>query len=402
MEARVLKKYWKIIVMSMVILLGISVHYMQMAKAINKGTVDFSIDTVTGDETLFDERIVQISYYDRYINNWAYVSKDGVKDVVDHQMSSSFYRAYEPFEMKHHLTEYRSFMRGKDLVRSSFYEDDTQLVYVKVPNNSKSILKGEPLPLTIERLMKDTNERVKFEAKALAKSGYSWLNVEDVRLADGIISVLVMGSSPNGETDLQLYTIDEATKQVTNTETLHETNREGDMSSTIYYYGEASLTGNTDYYVYQQSSWTYNEKTGHEEQLKSDYYMYDYATKQVETIEDAELFHTAFQHEDVFYGAMLEQNAVVLHAYHLAEKKWGEPLRMPLQVNGAEEDAKFVINFERTPHVQVIGEHVYAANPNGNTMELFVYALTGELLYSGLITAEGATDLAEMYVERIY
>lgn len=75
---------------------------------------------------------------------------------------------------------------------------------------------------------------------------------------------------------------------------------------------------------------------------------------------------------------------------------------MPLQVNGAEEDAKFVINFERTPHVQVIGEHVYAANPNGNTMELFVYALTGELLYSGLITAEGATDLAEMYVERIY
>lgn len=392
--------------MSMVIIFGISAHYMQLAKALDEEAVTFSIETVTGDEALLQDKVLQTSYYDRYMGNWAYVSTDGAKEIVDHQFGSSLYRAYEPFEFKRYLKEYRSFMRGKELIISQYYEDEQRLVYVTAPSGSKPILKGEQLVLVVDVLTKDTNERVKFEAKALAKSGYSWLQVEDVRVADGVMSVLVVGSGPSGETDLQLYTIDEATKQVTNTETLLETNDEGDMSSSIYYYGDTRVVGNTNYHVYQQNSWTYDEKTGHEKERRSDFYMYSYETKRIDVIPTTALgvVQESFQADNVFYAVTLDVDAAILHAYDLAGKKWAEPLRMPLKVNVTmEADQKFTLNFERTPYLQVIGEHVYVANPVGDTNELFVYALTtGDLVYSGVMTVEGASDLAEMYVEQIY
>lgn len=398
MGAEELKKYWKLLVMSIVIIFAISVHYMQLAKAIQLEDVKFSIETVSGDETELDSLVLQASYYDEYISKSVYISQDEGQEKSESYMNSELFVMYQPLLFEQYIKDYRSFMRGKEYILSNYVEDEERLAHVKTPNISTTIAKGEPLTFKIDILTKSTKERATFEVQALAKEHYNWQQIEDVYMADGELKLFVEGSTIDGKADLQLYTIDEQTKQITDVQTLSETGATNNRFSNISLYSDPRSVSNESYHVYQQKSWTFNETTGREEEIVGDYYVYSLLTDENELLPTAELenIQTVFQQGNNAYVVTEGTSELTLHTYQLQEKAWEKPVTVSLSTFISPE-------LDSAPYIQVKDEKLYVANPIGNTNELFIYDLaTQELLYKGVVKGEGINSRAEILIEQIF
>lgn len=394
MEARVLKKYWKLLVVSLVIIFAISGHYIYSAKALQSERVTFTIDPITGDESELDDLIVEVSSYDAYTSQWVYISKDGVRDVRNRYASNALFTSYEPLQFERYLTEYRSFMRGKQYDLNRYNEDGERLIYVKTSDLGRAIYKGEPIKFKVDVLQKETKKHTEFEATALAKSHYSWVNVVDVYAANGEVKVLVSGSFEDGGADLQLYTINEETQQVTASETLSEKVRKDRIFANVYYYGDTQSLANTAHYVFRESTWRYDEKKHEDEELTNDYFVYSVATKEIDALElpVKENIYTAFQQGDSFYLTVEGKDSLIVHRYYFEDKEWAEPLTIGLP-----------LDVERMPYLQANGDKLYIANPEMRKNVLSIYDFsTAELLYKGEIIGENVGPYAEVLVGQIF
>lgn len=389
-----MKKYWKLLLMSGVIIFAISAHYIQSARALEAERVMLTMETIAGDASELDDVTLQASYNGNYMSQWVYISKDSVRDVHNRYGVEQF-STYKPLLFERYLEDYRSFMRGKQYDLSRYNEDEERLIYVETSDLGRAIYKGEPITLKVDVLQKEAKKRTKFEATALAKSHYSWLDVVDVYAANGEVKVLVSGSFDDGGADLQLYTINEESQQVTASEVLGEVERQEEVSTNIYYDGDPQMVGNAQHYVYRKSTWRYDDMTGQEKTLSNDYYVYTLATNTIDELhlpEKRDMYHS-FQQGNHFYTVAHDGKSLTLYAYDLVKQRWVEPFTVEL-----------VIDTKRTlPYVKVNEGKLYVANQIDQLSELSIYQLeTADLLYKGQLTAEQTGPYTEVVVEQIF
>lgn len=392
MEARALKKYSKLLVMGIVIILAMSVHYFQTATALQLNKEKFQIETVAGNESELEDIMLQATYYDSYLSHWIYISKDGVQDVRERGYSSLF-TAYQPFQLDRYLQDYRSFMRGKNFDLSQYNEQDERVIYVNSPYLSREVYKGEQITFEVDVLEKDSQQHTTFTVTALATSNYDWLQILDVYAGKDEIQLLVSSSLNGRESSVQLYTISEQAQQIIEQETLLEAKNEKANSSNIMYYGNAFALENAAYYVLQSTMWHFSHETGVENKERGDYHIYSLETKEMTTlpVPDSKNIQTAFQQGEYFYAVATTLDELTLHRYHLRTKQWEEPLTI-----------KQSFTSDYTPYVQIKDGRLYVATPVKNTSELAVYdASTAELLYKGIIKGE-LSPQAEILVEQIF
>lgn len=162
-----MKKYWKFIAMSVVIVLTISTYYIQSAIA-NKN-FDYKIEKVSGNEAEIENLILEVSIpTNNYIWRNYSLTKDGlISQYGDSMVINAF--SPLPLSLNNQLGEYRSFVRGKNPY-SNFLINDNQMIYIGTENYNTKEWNKRAVNIEVEILDKETEKRQKLELTKIGRA----------------------------------------------------------------------------------------------------------------------------------------------------------------------------------------------------------------------------------------
>lgn len=121
-----MKKYWKVIVVIAIAVVGIGTFYVNSAISVSKYP-EFVIKKQSGDETEIKSLVVEGTYSGSVLNEGLKITADGSRYESDSSFIDLF-KGYNPPLIEQLQEEYRNFMRGKSGDISAFYEDKQFLV----------------------------------------------------------------------------------------------------------------------------------------------------------------------------------------------------------------------------------------------------------------------------------
>ncbi|MFB7160229.1 hypothetical protein [Lysinibacillus sp. NPDC056232] len=382
-----MKKYWKTILISLIIVTTIGSYYIQQAMA--KG-VSFKIETTSGNKGEIDNLILQASYQSGDIYRGLQISKDG-----SIYQSGSFIGELigrnNPLMFQKYIQEHRSFMRGKLLNSGQYFEDEDRLIYVIFPNDGRKKGRGNFLTLQIDTLDKHTNESSSFEINTPVQVSYDWINEEDVYVENGKIKILAT-SHLNGKEELHIYTVDESKKELEQDSILAKIESEEIGQASIRIFNEYIKVQNENYFLYMIEKYNYLEDD-ERETISSKMYLYNNRNNEVkEWTIPAELKpHTKSMilHGTDIFIPVHSANGLELNRYNIEKKQWEEPLnfKYPSIANDKEE-----------PFLQITDDKLYLVNRASDGHLFFIGDIrTSESLYEGKIIIENREKLDANY-----
>lgn len=200
-----MKRYVKLIIIAVVILLSIGVYYIQPMFSADERP-EFKIIANSGDETL-SENMVLKGYYSENVILGMGIGDDikiTPKGTTYYSDSSNRFQSQlsgSDYEKINQLQEdYRSFMRGKEPSLANFFEDDTLLAYAELTtNNYSSVTEDEEFK--IEVLNKKTNKESSFSVDLPKGTNYSYMYIEDIEVANNQLIIVTNGYSLNNENE---------------------------------------------------------------------------------------------------------------------------------------------------------------------------------------------------------
>lgn len=125
-----MKKYWKIIMISVVSIFSIGTFYINSVISAVE-LPEFVIESQSGDERLVDSIIVDGSYHQNPISKSFRMTSIGTVYYSELSFWEQLNGMQHPM-IEQLIEEHRSFMRGKSQQLRSFYEDEQFLVTVKL------------------------------------------------------------------------------------------------------------------------------------------------------------------------------------------------------------------------------------------------------------------------------
>ncbi|MDM5247935.1 hypothetical protein [Lysinibacillus sp. G4S2] len=387
-----MKKYWKTILISLIIVTTIGSYYIQQAMAKN---VSFKMETTNGNKGEIDNLIIHASYQNGDISRSLDISKDGSTN-----QSGSFIgelkSRYYPGMFQKYIQEHRKFMRGKEANPGQYFEDEDRLIYTIFSNKEG---RGDSFTLQIDILDKNTNESSSFEINMPDQVRYDWINEQDVYVENGKIKILAT-SYLNGEEELHIYTVDENKKELEHDSILAKLESEEVGRASIDIFNDYNKIQNENYFLYMVEKYKYLED-GEREIISSPMYLYNYLNNEVkEWTIPAELKpHTkslVLHGTDIFIP-VYSTNGLELNRYNIEKKQWEEPLnfKYPSIANDKEE-----------PSLQITDDKLYLVNRVSDGHLFLIGDLrTGELLYEGKIiigNKENRDADYSLFIEQVY
>ncbi|MFT9819161.1 hypothetical protein [Lysinibacillus sp. NPDC056185] len=390
-----MKKYWKTILISLIIVTTIGSYYIQQAMA--KG-VSFKIETTSGNKGEIDNLILQASYQSGDIIRGLHISKDGSTNQSRSFIGELIGRN-NPLMFQKYIQEHRSFMRGKELNPGLYFEDEDRLIYTTFQSNGRKEGRGNLFTLQIDTLDKQTNDSSSFEINMPDQVRYDWINERDVYVKNGKIRIL--GTSYlNGEEELHIYTIDENKKELEQDSILAKLASEERFQASINIFNDNNKVQNENYLLYMVENYKYLDDDKRET-ISSKMYLYNYLNNEVkEWTIPAEL--EPYKESMILHGTDIfipvrSDNGLELNRYNIEKKQWEEPLNLKYPSIENDEEKLFL---------QVTDGKLYLVDRVFDGHFLFIGDLrTGESLYEGKIIIENKENLAADYsliIEQLY
>lgn len=200
-----MKRYVKLIIIAIVILLSIGVYYIQPMFSADERP-EFKIIANSGDETLSENMVLKGYYSENVmlgmgIGDDLKITSKGTTYYSESTNSFQSQTSESDYEKINQLQEdYRSFMRGKEPNLANFFEDDTLLAYAELTtNNYSSVTEDEEFK--IEVLNKKTNKESSFSVDLPKGTNYSYMYIEDIEVANNQLIIVTNGYSLNNENE---------------------------------------------------------------------------------------------------------------------------------------------------------------------------------------------------------
>ncbi|KGR76956.1 hypothetical protein [Ureibacillus sinduriensis] len=395
-----MKKYWKTLLISLVIITTIGTYYIQ-APIASKNAISFNIETISGNKKEIENHIIEASYLSGNIHRQLYISKDGSTNrMSDSIVNEILPLSSIPRSFQKYIQEHRNFMRGKELVPSNYYEDESRLIYGTIANKNKKIIKGEPLTFQIEILDKDTNDHSSFEINTPALESIEWINVNDLRVDNGKIKILSTNFLLHGGEELHVYTFDEDTKQIEGDRIIAKSNPEERIVSGIRIFNNFNNFKNENYYLYLEKN-DNDSGYGNSKGITSQLFLYNNTTNEVEELKlpeelEPHMNYMTLEGKDIFIPVPLA-HGLKLNRYNIESKQWEEPLNF---------NYSSTTNDKEHPFLQLINGKLYAVSRVSDGHLLFIGdLLNGKTLYEGKITDENRENFDRdysLYIEQLY
>lgn len=386
-----MKKYWKTILISLIILTTIGSYYIQQAMAKN---VSFKIETTNGDKREIDNLILHATYQSDEIYRSLDISKDGSTNKSESFIGELKGRYY-PVMFQKYIQEHRKFMRGKEANPSQYFEDEDRFIYTTFSNKEG---RGGSFTLQIDILDKNTNESSSFEINMPDQVRYDWINERDVYVENGKIKILAT-SNLNDEEELHLYTVDENKKELEQDSIIAKIESDEVSRASIEIFNDYKKIQNENYFLYMVEKYKYLED-GEREIISSPMYLYNYLNnEEKEWTIPAELkpykHWIILQEKDIFIPVR-STNGLVLNRYNIEKNQWEEPINFIYPS----------INDKEKPSLQITDGKLYLVDRVSDGHLFLIGDLrTGESLYEGKIIIENKEKLEadySLYIEQIY
>lgn len=390
-----MKKYWKTILISLVIVTTISSFYIQAAIA-SKNGISFKIETTSGNKEEIKNLILQASYQSGDNYRGLDITGDESTDRIGNPYLGGLISSYVPLMFQKYIKQHRSFMRGKELYPGNYFEDESRLIYTNVEKDRK-VIEGNPLTFNIDILDKNTNDNSLFEIKTPAQASYHWIQVNDVYAENGKIKILATGYLINGGEELHIYTVDENNKELEHKKMIAKVESEGVVSSSIRIFNDFENIQNENYYLYMVQKYKHQTENGESEIVSSQAYLYNNSTNEVKEWEiPAELEPykdlMVVRGADIFIPAGFE-----LNRYNIEKEQWEEPINFNYPSTGKGGDI---------PFLQFRDEKLYLVDHVSDGYVFIISDLrTGETLYEGKIIVENGENInldSPIYFEQLY
>ncbi|WP_407268467.1 hypothetical protein [Radiobacillus sp. PE A8.2] len=383
-----MKKYWKSISISVIIVLSIGAFYVNTALSAEQYPA-FVIETQSGDSTEIKPLVLEGFYIDNYSRTNVKITSEG--STFNSNTFLNLIIGQPDERIKKLQEEYRGFMRGKIGSINRYFEDKQQLVYAEVDYKRDS---GRMSDFTydISLLNKEGGDSNDFTVKVPNNGELDYVNVDDVRLIENELYLLTRNSirkNDNYYYENHMYTIDIANQTITNHELLIEYSdgqgNQGDTYNNVEVVGTSRTTANEHVILL---------KTGAE--IKQEITVYNLATKEKEKIDVAELNlennQLSYTNDSMLYFTKLDGQEVVITSYNLVDDQIGNELTLQL----SDENGNVP-----TPMITVHNGKLYAATPhiNGNLDGSVVVAdvNSGETLFHGQLALENSSQEMRSY-----
>ncbi|OCA81670.1 hypothetical protein A8F94_22695 [Bacillus sp. FJAT-27225] len=223
-----MKRYIVSILLLSIIVLSIGAFYIQSAAS---GSPQFSLKKQTGNQKEAEQVNIHGSYHNDYFidvvtiteNGSVYYKEMGLIDKTEKLFSDN--DGHKDLDKK-----YRSFMRGKT-GSNSFYEDGDYLIYGDVDYHFGQM--ANDFTFTLSMLEKDSETEKSFKVEIPNKEKYSFISIEDIQLIDNKLKILTRNEDYDSDnTEVHLYTINVAAKEIDQDKIVLSTRSEGKNLST--------------------------------------------------------------------------------------------------------------------------------------------------------------------------
>lgn len=377
-----MKRYWKIISLSMLTVLILGGFYIHSALAADKG-IRVLFEKVSGDEAEIEnlEFYADLNMNDVY--HYLQVSNKETVDVNQQSVFRSLNHSYSIPAYKKLVEEYKGFMRGKMFSPGRFYVDEKIVAYAGIH--------GEPARKSvfhIDVLNKTTDETNSFKVNLPEREVYRWTDVTEVQVFDGKLKVLVRGFLIDGTTEFKLYQFSIDDNKLEKSEVLLSTTpEENNWSDIRVIHNDNSLEKQKYilFYIETQNMQSVDEEFAKEinpEVAKRELLIYDIESDQIEELvfeqERLGQLDSASVYGGVLFMPTQMEGSFEINRYDLENKVWGETLSFQTGVQKKE--------YSSTPYLQVIKGKFYliSVEDNGHTL-IIGDATTGKILYEGLL-----------------
>lgn len=384
-----MKKYWQLLVITVIIVATISGHYIHVAKA-SKQYYDFSFETISGDNKYLDPLVIEAGYENGHEYSSVVISKDETTLV------GSSLNQQTPLLFQQLIDEHKSFMRGKGFNGNSYYENEQQLIYIEEPKDVWKLENGDSYTYNIDILNKKDNSLASISVQAELGKPVNWISISNTAMVGNQLKLIVNQIQNNGSEELHLVVID-LEKQLLVSDTVLEsvTSNEATRASIQLYNDYANFEQESNF-VY--SIVTFNTNDEEYKLLSKQYRVLNIETNEVTEI-DIPIVVTSEMATGVvnnghFVLSNIEDNDLVLYRYHIAQQKWLEPLFFPFPSKLEEKDVY---------NNQAINGKLYAMNKLDQGFFLQIFDIEeGKTLYRGITPVKDKKQNYNLFVSHYY
>ncbi|MDC3418255.1 hypothetical protein [Aquibacillus salsiterrae] len=400
-----MKKYWKMTVTIIVIIVSIGSFYLTNKVAADQNP-DVTIETTSGDMAEIKSLVLDGSFFDSSSK-----SSTQVKITAEgtNRNNNSFLNRLignPPTVIKDLRQKNRNFMRGKDPIENLFFENDQFLAYANVSYQTSGSLQSYNYQFDISILNKEESKTDSFKLQVPNQTMVEHVLMEDVQIIGGELKLITQNMTrDNGvnNTEQHVYTVDIASQQISGDEAvlkLPEDQGDTQMNAQLIQTSPLQDDENLIFMVTESSIKKDLESTRFES-VQKEMVTYNLLTKETTSIELPEDIQTTDNQASFYDGEMI----------YFVKTEGGKLIVTSLNQESGKEDTSFEIELpyklkdQNPPLMTIDNGKVYVATRSMNqNQKAFVVAVdtqTGKLLYSGELAVTSAEEMEE-YVLYLY
>lgn len=387
-----MKRYWKIISISLITLIVIGTFYIQSSLATNEH-LKIEFEKVNGNE---DELQNIVLYGDYSGNNHRQyqplqITSEETINPTNLSFSQKLSRLGVPIYLEELVEKHRNFMRSKDLSPHLFFEDENLVAYAHMNDFS----------FDIEVLTKKTNEITVIQLDVPEKENYGWMQVEEVQVIDSELKVITRASRIGGSVrnELRVYTVDMKEQKLVSDDTI--------ASTPTVENGYSDLRIINDNYSIQRQKYLLvkieafeDEKiysNGEPKLVANEFIVYDIETNQSKKVVASDETLGSIGGSSAIYNSTLfipsqTANGIEVDQYYIESDKWGKKLAFDLVDTKDDEEA---------PYIKLMNGKINIIHATTSGHTIFIGDLkTGESLYEGKLKVKYQGEVQKNY--RLY
>ncbi|WP_339195639.1 hypothetical protein MKY27_13390 [Solibacillus sp. FSL R5-0449] len=383
-----MKKYWQLLLIAGVIVVTLSVHYIQVVNAKNTD-YKFTFEKISGDDNYLDSVVIEAN-----VDYGAGYGSVLISEEETTLMDSSPYNR-RPLVFQKLIDEHKSFMRGKALIANNYFEDDTKLVFVKDPEEAWKVKEGETYSYKVDVLDKVKDTTSSFEIKSQLKSRLNWVFYIDITVVDNELKLLVKQVNHDGREQLYQVMIDLKKQQLLSETLIEEVASDENTRASIDSYNTNFNLGHERYHVYSVNS--YDQKNPEQHILSREFHALNTETNEVTAIQLPEGLEQKLQSiavdDNYLVIAYTESTEKVIYRYNIGQQRWLEPLKFPQPMNS---------NIELNGMSAINGK-LYVMNEMDDNYVLQIFDVEkGIVLYEGKLSNNNIKQNYSIWADNFY
>ncbi|WP_087974438.1 hypothetical protein [Oceanobacillus rekensis] len=397
-------RYWKIISITLIIVLTIGTFYIRSAMAGNDYP-EFVFDKQSGNENEVVNLTLLGDFRVGVQGNPLEISSEETVYANELSFFERLRGIYMSAELERLQNSYRNFMRGKDNI-SGIFEDEKRLVYVDTNGN---YVRDRPREYTfdIEILEKDSKDKLDFTVTIPEKNKYNYVYMEDVQVLDNVMKVTTVNHSVNGNgygsEEIHVYSLDIANQKLVNDEVIQlSPEQSSGQNSYMYLVQDESDIGLTTYLVFKKEYMEEVEQADgnyYNESIGSELITYHLASGEQRPIPLPEEINTlnssVYLDDSIIYIDKTTDQGIKVSMFNLESQEIETSKTIKLPANLTEPLNTKIMDGK----LYVVG---YEVSKNTKAPLLVIDVETGKTLFEGIIETKNLEENHLEYEMNIY